>query len=517
MTNNLNTLTVYGLLERAVSAYKDKEAIYDMKRRVTYQELKKDVERLAVTLNNLGIKKGDRIAVSLPNWYETAVIFFAVGKIGAVLVPFNHKYKTQEVEYILKNSEPKALIVSEEFDKNFGLKEAQSLVPLLISVRFTRDGLHSYEEHIDGNDMEVEMDVDNDLFCILYTSGTTGLPKGVMITHRGVVQSANTLAGELRCTEQDVFVISAPLFHIFGMACNLFCAVSARARMVLQEKFHPRETLQLIEQEKVTIQMGVPTMFIKEIELEDIDRYDLSTLRTGMVGSAPIPPNKVKEIRDRMGINLCQSYGITETVSVTMTPYDDDEQKITNTLGKPIPGVELRIVDENRREIQSGKTGEIAIKSFGMMKGYYKMQKHTESVLDQEGWFYTGDLGVKDDEGYLHFVGRKKEMIIRGGYNIYPQEIEAVLTKHPDIMVASIVGIPDEVLGEVACAFIQLKKGTEMKEEDLKEYVKSQLANYKVPEKVLFIDDFPMTASGKIQKSRLLDRVDGNSSRPVRN
>ncbi|CAH0212887.1 Long-chain-fatty-acid--CoA ligase [Peribacillus simplex] len=515
MENDQNLLTVYGLLERAVSANEDKEAIYDLKRRVSYHEMKKDVERLAVTLYNLGIKKMDRIAVSLPNWYETAVIFFAVAKIGAVLVPFNHKYRTHEVEYILKNSEPKALIVTEEFDQNFGIKEAQSIVPLLISVRFTRDGLHSYEDHIDGDVMEAEIDVNNDLFCILYTSGTTGVPKGVMITHRGVVQSANTLAGELRCTEKDVFVISAPLFHIFGMACNLFCGVSAGARMVLQEKYHPRETLQLIEQEKVTIKMGVPTMFIKEIGLEDFDSYDLSTLRTGMVGSAPIPPSKVKEIRDRLGIKLCQSYGITETVTVTMTPYDDDEQKITKTLGKPIPGVELKIVDENRLEIQSGETGEIALKSFGMMKGYYKMQEHTEDVLDREGWFYTGDLGVQDEEGYLHFVGRKKEMIIRGGYNIYPQEIESVLTKHPNIMVASVVGIPDEVLGEVVCAFIQLKKGTEITEEEIKSYVKNQIANYKVPGKVLFIEDFPMTASGKIQKSRLLDQLDANVSRPV--
>jgi acyl-CoA synthetase (AMP-forming)/AMP-acid ligase II len=261
--------------------------------------------------------------------------------------------------------------------------------------------------------------------------------------------------------------------------------------------------------------MGVPTMFIKEMELEDFDSYDLSTLRTGIVGSAPIPPSKVKEIRDRMGIKLCQSFGITETVTVTMTPYDDDEQKITKTLGKPIPGVELKIVDENRLEIPLGETGEIALKSFGIMKGYYKMQEHTADVLDREGWFYTGDLGVQDEEGYLHFVGRKKEMIIRGGYNIYPQEIESVLTKHPNIMVAAVVGIPDEVLGEVVCAFIQLKKGTEISEDEIKAFVKKQIANYKVPEKLMFIEDFPMTASGKIQKSRLLDQMDAKVSRPV--
>ena len=241
--------------------------------------------------------------------------------------------------------------------------------------------------------MEASIDADEDVYCILYTSGTTGTPKGVMLTHRSVVQSGQTIANELYCTSEDVFIISAPLFHIFGMACNLLSAVAVGARMVLKEKFHPREMLELIEQERVTIHQGVPTMFLKELAVEDFDRFDLSSLRTGMVGAAPIPANKVKEIRDRFGINLCQSFGSTETASVTMTPYHDSEEKITTTLGKAIPGVKLKIVDQDRNELPVGEIGEIAIQSFGNMKGYYRMSEETSRVLDEEGWFYTGDWG----------------------------------------------------------------------------------------------------------------------------
>lgn len=254
---------------------------------------------------------------------------------------------------------------------------------------------------------EAEIDVNNDIFCILYTSGTTGVPKGVMIPHRSVVQSANVMGEELYWSENDVLILPSPLFHIFGMAVNLFCAIFAGTRIVLLEKFNPQEILQLIEQEKVTILNGVPTMFIKLLEA-DIARYDISSLRTGVVGASPIPASKVKEIRDRLGINLCQSFGITETVSVTLTPYDDCEKNITETLGKPLPGVVLRIVDEGRQTLPSGETGEIAIQSFGTMKGYYKLPEQTSAVIDHMGWYFSGDLGILDDQGNLKFIGRKK-------------------------------------------------------------------------------------------------------------
>lgn len=518
MEKDQNLLSVYELLEHVVSAYGEKEAIYDLSKRITYQQLKSDADCLVVALKRLGISKADRIAVSLPNWYETVVIYFAAAKVGAVVIPFNPKYKSHEIEYILKNSAPNLLIAAEEFEQNFGFEKAFNMVQTVVTVRFQQGNLYSYEELIRSVRTEIEpadIDVNNDLFCILYTSGTTGTPKGVMVTHRAVVQSAQTIGRELLCTQDDVFIISAPLFHIFGMAINMLCAIAVGARIILQEKFHPRETLGLIAKEKVTIQQGVPTMFIKELELEDFGHYDLSTLRAGLVGAAPIPAKKVKEIRERMGINLCQSFGITETVSVTMTSCDDTEQNITETLGRAIPGVTLKIVDENRALLPPGEVGEIAVKGFGVMKGYYNMPEQTEQVLDKENWFYTGDLGTLDNEGYLRFVGRKKEMIIRGGLNVYPQEIEAVLMKHPKVIEAAVVGLPDKVLGEVVCAVIRLKNGEVSSEEEIKSYLKERMAIYKIPAKVIFTDEFPVTASGKIQKLKLRDQVASNISPTV--
>ncbi|WP_102348619.1 class I adenylate-forming enzyme family protein [Bacillus sp. Marseille-P3661] len=509
LTVDLNSLSVYGLLKRAALGNGNKEALFDLSSRVSYEKFKYDIDQVAAVLSCKGIQKGDRVALSLPNWYETATIFFATAKIGAILVPFNPNYKSHELNHILTNSEPKAIFISDKLIQNIGIKEIQTMVNLVITVRTKSEQCDSYEDWMAldvPQIVETDIEVANDLYCILYTSGTTGVPKGVMVTHQSVVQSANTLASSLQCSEKDVFIIAAPLFHIFGMACNLFCSVSSGARMVLMEKYEPRKMLQVIEQEKVTIQQGVPTMFLKELELDDFDNYDLSTLRAGMVGASPIPPHKVKEIRDRFGMNLCQSFGITETATVTMTPYHDSEDKITQTLGLPIPGVELKIVDENRVEVEPGQTGEIAIKSFGNMKGYYKMPEETSKVL-ADGWYYTGDLGTLDNEGYLYFIGRKKEMIIRGGFNVYPQEIEEVLKKHETISEVAVVGLPDEVLGEIVCAVIKLKEGKTSNEEEILQFLKGQIANYKLPQKVVFATDFPVTASGKIQKMKLREQI----------
>lgn len=508
MTKNINCFTVYQLLSQAELLHRNKEAIYDLTQRVTYGQLKQDSDRMAAAFCELGLNKGDRIAVALPNWLETAVVFFAVAKIGAILVPFNPSYKAHEVQYIINHAKPKALIISDKFDLP-AMKDLQSSIESIITVRSQQQGAHSYQELLNrelAESVEAELDED-DVYCLLYTSGTTGTPKGVMITHRGVIQSAKTIAGELQCTKEDIFLIAAPLFHIFGMVCNLFTGMFAGARMVFKDKYHPREMLELIEKEQVTIQQGVPTMFLKELEVADFDTFDLSTLRAGMVGASPIAPDKMKEVRDRFSMNLCQSFGITETCTVTITPYNDEEQNIISSLGKPIPGVRLKIVDEQRKELPAGEIGEIAIHSFGTMKGYYRMPEETARVIDDEGWFYTGDLGKLDAEGYLYFVGRAKEMIIRGGYNIYPQEIEEVLTKHPAVSSSAVIGVPDELLGEVPCAVVQLKEGCVCTDEELKGYLKEQIANYKVPDKIVFTENFPVTASGKIKKMKLKEQL----------
>ncbi len=510
MITNQKELSVGDFLEEQVEKYGDKELFYDQRERLTYREFGEKVKRIASSLVKLGIQKGDKIGVCLPNWHETAAIFFASAKIGATVVPFNPLYKAHEIEYILKNSEPKVLFITESFKDNVGIGLAKSLVRDIVSVRFTHGDILSFDELQITPSLEkldVTIDVDKDLFCILYTSGTTGLPKGVMTTHKSIVHCAFTVASDMRCTEDDVFIVPAPLFHIFGITCNLATAIASGARIVLMEKFHPKKVLQLIEEEKVTVHQGVPTMFLKELEQDDLSKYDLSTLRTGMVGSAPITPYQMKKIRKEMGIKLCQSFGITETGSVTLTGYDDDEDIICSTLGKPIDGVDIKIVNENREFLANGEIGEIIVKSVGNMKGYYKMPEQTNMVLDENGYYHTGDLGKLDEKGNLHFIGRKKELIIRGGFNIYPQEIEELLKKHPKVSDTAVIGVPDEILGEVVYAVIQLKSGMQSTEEEIKNYIGEYMAKYKIPSSVIFVEEFPVTTSGKIQKVKLKDRL----------
>src|SRR5690625_3838876 len=354
MITSKKELSVSQLLEKQAETYGEKELIYDLKKRFTYREFVENVNNITAGLLKLGIQKGDKIGVCLPNWHETAMIFFASAKIGAVVVPFNPMYRSQEIEYILKNSEPKILFIADTFVENIGLHLAVSYVQDIISVRFEHEDLLSWKELIKNDpvdELNIPIQVEEDLFCVLYTSGTTGSPKGVMTTHKSIVHCANVIADEMRCTEEDVFIIPAPLFHIFGITCNLMTTIATGGRMVLMEKFHPKEILQLIEQEKVSVHQGVPTMFLKELEQEDFSQYDLSSLRTGMVGAAPITADQMKKIRDEMGFNLCQSFGITEAGTVTLTGYDDKERTILNTLGRPIEGVRLKIVDKIRKSL----------------------------------------------------------------------------------------------------------------------------------------------------------------------
>ncbi|WP_181348088.1 class I adenylate-forming enzyme family protein [Thalassobacillus sp. CUG 92003] len=498
--------TISGLLNESARNFGHTEALYDQYERLTYSELLSQSISLAEGLQKLGVGKGDRVAVCLPNWNETAVVFFATARLGAVLVPFNPMYRANEIEYILKNAEPKVLFMTQKFIENVDKSSVLPLVRHVISVRFYEEGFVPYKE-LHNNEVTSTTEPvasPDDLFCILYTSGTTGLPKGVMITHRSVAKCAAAVVDEMRCNPEDVFIVPAPLFHIFGIACNLIAAVGAGARMVLVERFNPNRMLELIEQEKVTVHQGVPTMFLKEIDVENFEEYDLSSLRTGMVGAAPISPEQMKKIRDKMKFHLCQSFGTTETGGgVTINGYEDAEASILETLGKPFEGIKIKIVNEFKEELPFGSTGEIAVQSFGNMKGYYKLPEKTNQVLDEGGWYYTGDLGVLDEQGNLRYVGREKEVIIRGGLNIYPKEIEALLYEHDNISEAAVIGIPDEILGEVVCAVVQLHSGTTLPEQEVKDYVSNHLAKYKTPSSVIFVDHIPMTSSGKIQKVKL--------------
>ena len=507
-------LSVPILLERASKMYPNREAIFDGRNRITYKQLLEEVQLLASGLSQKGIKQGDRVMVSLLNWYEFVCIYFALAQIGGIVIPCNTRYQLEELLYILKNSGAKAFFVGKEFSYFDSLKEymktdsTHSTLKEVFTVRTKKSDYFSYEELLNLGKTyttpHCNLNPTDDVFTILYTSGTTGQPKGAMLTHENVTYSAILTADQLRCTEDDVYLIPVPAFHVFGMVPGILSAVSKGSKMVFLENFKAIEALKLIESEKVTVHHGVPTMFILELNHPDFKQFDLSSLRTGIIAAAPCPEEIVRKIRTEMGCDVQVSYGLTETAAaITFTSFHDDDYLKSTTVGKVLPGVKAKIVDANRREVTIGEVGEIAVKGKGVMKGYYQMSENTKEAFDEDGWFYTGDSVTIDENGYIRIVGRKKDMLIRGGYNIYPREVEEIFYKHPSVLEVAIIGLPDTVLGEISCAVIKKKPGYSEDEHSMKTYIKEKVADFKVPDRIVFVEELPMTASGKIIKNHL--------------
>jgi len=510
--------TVHEVLNRSFQRVSEgKEVVYDGYRRMTYKELVDSVEYMASALVALGIQKGDRVIVCLPNWNEFLVIYFSLARLGAILVPCNPRYRTEELVYILENSKATAAFLTGEFghiDIFASHSSAGGSLNYIFTVRSQQKGHYSFADLIELGKRSpavppISIDATEDVFAILYTSGTTGKPKGAMLTHQNVFYSANATIEALQCTDDDVFLVAVPVFHVFGMVPSILSAVLCGARLVFMEQYKAEEALRLIEQEKVTIHHGVPTMFILELNHPNFNQYQLSSLRTGIIAAAPCPEEVVRKIRTQMGCDIVISYGLTETsATLTITSFDDSDSVRSETVGKAVSGAEVKVVDDNRREVKPGEVGELACRSFGVMKGYYGMPEKTKEVIDEEGWFYTGDLATIDENGYVRIVGRKKEMIIRGGYNIYPREIEEMFYKHPSVMEVAIIGLPDSVLGEVSCAVIKLRSGCVEDEESMKAYIKGKVADYKVPDRIVFVEELPVTPSGKIKKVALREMME---------
>jgi len=511
----INTqISVSEVFEKAYAMNPEKEALYDGYTRVTYQQLYDEVNALASALSQKGIKKGDRVMVCLPNWNEFVSIYFALAKTGAVLVPCNTRYRSEELMYILENSHAKAAIVTGEFGhakffKHY-LKTNQNNYSLehIFTVRYKNDEFLSFEELLEiGNNVSLappSIDPALDVFSILYTSGTTGKPKGAMLTHQNFAYSASISNEQLQCTADDVFLIAVPVFHVFGMAPGILSAIAAGAKIVFMENYKAMDALELIEKEKISVHHGVPTMFILELNHPRFEEFDLSSLRTGIIAAAPCPEEIVRKIRHVMGCDISVFYGLTEsTASITATDFTDDDFIRATTVGRILAGSEAKVVGSNKESIPFGEVGELALRGPGIMKGYYQMPDQTKEAMDEEGWLYTGDFVTMDEKGYIRIVGRKKELIIRGGYNIYPREIEEVYYKHPSVLEIAIVGLPDTVLGEISCAAIKLKPGMTEDEESMKEFIRGKVANYKIPDHIVFMDEMPMTASGKITKVAL--------------
>jgi fatty-acyl-CoA synthase len=524
--------TIGEIVDETAKKYPDHDAMVYIKRgiRLTYKEFKEEVDKLAKSLMALGIKKGDHIAIWAYNVPEWVLLQFASAKIGAVLVTVNTYYKAKELEYLLKQSDTTTLFLVEEFkDVNYidvvykvapeikttepGKLNLEKL-PFLENIVFIGDtkqkGMLLFEDllklHKKISDEELlarqeTCDI-HDTINMQYTSGTTGFPKGVELTHNNIVNNAYYVGEIMGMTEYDRLCIPVPFFHCFGCVMSTLNCVIHGSAMVPIEIFDAEEVLQAVEAEKCTALQGVPTMFTAELYHPNFTNYDMSSLRTGIMAGASCPIEVMVDAMSKMNLQeITIAYGLTETSPVlTQTRRDDPVQKRVETVGKPIPNVEVKIIDpDTGKELLPGKSGELVARGFGVMKGYYKMPEKTQEVI-RDGWLHTKDLAVKDEDGYFSIHGRIDDMIIRGGENVYPREIEEFLYTYDKIQDVAVVGVPNKKYGEEVCAFIKVREGMNVTEEDVKKYCKEGISRFKIPKYILFTDDFPMTASGKIRK-----------------
>jgi fatty-acyl-CoA synthase len=530
--------TIGGLLDAIAAKFPGNDALVYPERglRYSYREFNEICRQVAKGLLKLGIKKGDNIAIWAYNVPEWVILSFASAKIGAILVTVNTAYKSAELEYILNQSDSTTLFMVKSWkdtDYITTLTEVvpelptstpgelnNSSVPFLKTVVFigeeTPAGMLNFKQIIgmgkDVPDAElsaVEATVDkHDTIQMQYTSGTTGFPKGVMLTSHNLVNNGFFIGECMKFTDKDRLCIPVPFFHCFGSVLAVLAAVTHGTTMVPVEIFDPLKVLQTIEKERCTAVHGVPTMFIAELEHPEFSKFDLSTLRTGIMAGSVCPVEIMKRVvRDMHMTDITIVFGQTESSpGITQSRTDDPIELRVATVGKALPGAEVKIIDiETGETLPPGKQGELCARGYMVMKGYYKMPEETAKVIDADNWLHTGDLAVMDENGYCKITGRIKQMIIRGGENIYPKEIEEYLYTHPKISDVQIYGVPDRKYGEQVMASIIVKKGMELSEEEIREFCRGKIANYKIPKYVKFVDSYPMTASGKIQKFKMRD------------
>ncbi|SDC17499.1 MULTISPECIES: AMP-binding protein [unclassified Candidatus Frackibacter] len=535
MTKELE-MTIGELLDQQAVEYAENDAVVYVEEgiRYSYREFRDVCNQAAKGFMKLGIEVGDHIAVWAHNRPEWLTTQFATGKMGGILVTVNTNYRTSELEYLLKNSDTETLILSEGMRTSYPeilykicpeLKECEpgelesEKLPRLKNIIYIGEGeapagMYHWDDIMEMgkevSDVQLEERQDSldpdDVINMQYTSGTTGFPKGVMLTHANIIADATYIGECMDFSHEDRLCIPVPFFHCFGCVLGTLTCVTAGATMVPVVKFKPEPVLKAIEAERCTAVHGVPTMFIAKLEDPNFDKYDLSSLRTGIMAGSPCPMSVMRQVIDKMGADeITIAYGQTESSPViTQTRVDDSIERKVSTVGKALPNVEVKIVDpETGEEVGPGIQGELCTRGFHVMKGYYKMPEATEEAIDEDGWLHTGDLAVMDRDGYFKITGRLKDMIIRGGENVYPREVEEFMYEHPEIKDVQVVGIPDEKYGEEVMAYIQLKEGTEATSEEIFDYFKDKLSWYKIPKKIEIVDEYPMTASGKVQKYKL--------------
>jgi fatty-acyl-CoA synthase len=533
-------LTIGDCLERIAGRYAQREALVVRHQgiRWTYGEYLREIDKLAAGLLTLGVATGDRVGIWSPNGYEWCLTQFATARIGAILVNINPAYRVFELEYALNKAACKALVAAERFKSSHYLEMLQSLAPeieacapgelqarklpqLQSVIRMgagRSPGMFNFDavRELGGRGEMARLRElqgrlsPQDVINIQFTSGTTGTPKGAALTHYNILNNANQVAAGMRLSEQDRLCIPVPMYHCFGMVLGkLACVTRGAAAVYPGEGFEPGEVLATVEAERCTALHGVPTMFIAELEHPDFDHFDLASLRTGIMAGAPCPVEVMKKVISRMHMEeILIAYGQTECSPVNhMTLADDPLQKRVETVGRAGPHLEVKIVDQKGEIVPRGVKGDICARGYAVMQGYWEDPERTAETVDADGWLHSGDLGVMDADGYVQVVGRLKDMIIRGGENIYPRELEEFLFTHPDIQDAKVIGVPDEKYGEEVCAWIQLREGATLTEDAVRAFCKERIAYFKVPRYIRFVREFPMTVTGKVQKFRMRQKM----------
>jgi long-chain acyl-CoA synthetase len=462
---------------------------------ITYAELDEATARVAGLLRERGLEPGDRVGIMLPNVPQFAFAYYGVLRAGGVVVPMNVLLKQREVEFYLGDPEAKVIFAWHEFaeaaDQGALAVGAECIVVEPVSFGQLLGSAEPFEEVVDR--------AADDTAVILYTSGTTGKPKGAELTHSNLAINADVSKALFSLGNEDVILGALPLFHAFGQTCALNATVSAGAALTLIPRFSADAALAAIERDRVTVFEGVPTMFSALLHHSEREQFDVSTLRVCVSGGAALPVEVLRGFEAAFGCVVLEGYGLSETSPVACFNHPDRERK-PGSIGTPIEGVEMRLVDDRRQQAAPGEVGEIAIRGHNVMKGYWNRPEATAEAIDTDGWFYSGDVARVDEDGCYFIVDRKKELIIRGGYNVYPREIEEVLYEHPAVREAAVIGIPHDSLGEEVGAAVALKPGSEITESEIRDYVKANVAAYKYPRHVWFVEELPKGATGKILK-----------------
>jgi fatty-acyl-CoA synthase len=526
---DLDSMTIGGTLAGREMTDPESPFVIGRHETVTFGEMERRADALAASLHSLGIEAGDRVAVVMPAWIEFVVSMFAVSKIGAVMVPLNPYLTAPELQYMLRHSEAVAAITAEDVGEVDFLQMFEELLLQLPELQYLitvgdedlwyDDRIFQYEDLISagaGRDYVAPDVAGSDVFAILYTSGTTGKPKGVELSHRNLLYAASNTVEALELVGGDRVIGVSALHHVFGLGPGLLGCLSAGAALILQETFAAPATLDLIEKHGATIHYGVPTLFATELQEQKLSPRDVSSLRRGLVAGAQMGDALIREVEEELCPELFVAYSLTEVGStLSLTRPEDSEETRLFTVGRPIDGTEVKILDPEGAELPVESVGEICVRGAGVMKGYYRQPQETSNWFDGDGFFRTGDLGMVDDEGILHLVGRRDEVIIRSGFSVYPQEVESRISVHPAVREAAVVGIPDDMLGEAICACVVPVEGAIVTDQEIRDWCLVTLAEYKVPDAVRFLDELPLTGTGKVRRveiSRMVQETLGGTA-----